>query len=67
MINTSSSCTNKVINNNPKSDVRLTSEMVHSLNTLKRLDNIGKLYEMDVEFDYYNDVMKKNNICQKLY
>lgn len=41
-------------NRNPQVDAALDEGMRQSLRTLKRVDDIGKLYEMDVTFDYYS-------------
>lgn len=46
-------------NRNPKSDTRLDDDMRRSLDSLKRIDSSGMLYEMDVTFDYYSDAMQK--------
>ena len=46
-------------NRNPQSDVRLDDGMRRSLRTLKRVDDSGALYEMDVTFDYYSDAMQQ--------
>lgn len=42
-------------NRNPQNDARLNDGMHQSLNTIKRVDPSGSLYEMNVTFDYYND------------
>lgn len=46
-------------NQNPQNDERLDDSMHQSLRTLKRVDTLGTLYEMDVTFDYYSDAMQK--------
>lgn len=54
------SCNFAPINNtNPKNDDRLNEDMLQSLGTLKRVDDQGKLYEMDVRGDYYSDEIKR--------
>lgn len=54
------SCENFVPNNtNPQNDSRLNEEMHQSISTLKRIDADGKLYEMDVKFDYLNEDTEK--------
>ena len=46
-------------NRNPKNDARLDDGMRASLQTLKKADSCGMLYEMDVTFDYYSDAMRE--------
>lgn len=45
-------------NRNPQLDASLDEGMRQSLRTLKRVDDMGKLYEMDVTFDYYSQPVK---------
>ena len=44
---------------NPMADERLDDGMRTALGTLRQVDDKGKLYEMDVTFDYYGAAMQK--------
>lgn len=45
-------------NRNPINDARINEDMKKSLKTLKRIDDKGILYTMDVQFDYFSDAMQ---------
>lgn len=56
---------------NPHAQDYLNDQMHESLNTLKRVDDAGKLYEMDIKFDYeskeFQELLAKNNLVKPNY
>ena len=44
---------------NPRNAAWLTPDMLRSLDTLRRLDDDGYLYQMNIEWDYYDDFVRR--------
>lgn len=61
-------CTLCSCGHNPHNSSDLTNDMHESLNTVKRVDDVGKLYEMDVKFDYessdFNKLLENNKLTK---